>query len=487
MQHSWRSKALTWQALGDHSFDLTHEVDGGDTDNAPGPSTSMDGDALEKGKGKAREVEPEKEKEREKLKDEQEKPHRKWPFSQMSKPVLKSAMKTPKRGKSGQERKSRELVDSLDKEEEEDGSSKPRSDTPSALWASPIPGLSEEGPLWPWNKLDCLPRVPKSNIQQTPPLMRPDIPESSQATSESPRDVAPVVDAGAILIPGPNNPCRCCTQYELLCTTSLHHSRTVYRVLEGLLDRPIDLPVNSADLKPILGAVGSSDHCIIEFGCSPCSPGPPDPRPPLDVDRESANRIAALEACASEQESTINTLRRLHESLRRQIMQQHPSFPLLDSPPTATSSLLLDQAAPGSQSHVHLAPLALINFSINSTGEEASTIVAPVMEPTIPPSQTEAALDTAPAIASTVPVNAVHSPADDGASTFALAFALLGPPEMYPSPLETPADSLLEMHPSPLETPEDGPGAAEIVECGSPLNLLSEYDSGDEQDATMQM
>ncbi|KAG1743265.1 uncharacterized protein EDB91DRAFT_1247346 [Suillus paluster] len=59
MWHSWRSKAITWQALGDPLFDLAHEVDGGASNNAPSPSTSMDGDALEKGKGKAREVDPE--------------------------------------------------------------------------------------------------------------------------------------------------------------------------------------------------------------------------------------------------------------------------------------------------------------------------------------------------------------------------------------------------------------------------------------------
>ncbi|KAG1726795.1 uncharacterized protein EDB91DRAFT_1086650 [Suillus paluster] len=91
----------------------------------------VDGDALEKGKGKVREVEPEpeKEKEMEKPKEEQEKPCRKRPFSWMSKPLPKSVMKMPKRGKSGQEWKSRELVDSSDEEEEEDGLSK---------WCSPV-------------------------------------------------------------------------------------------------------------------------------------------------------------------------------------------------------------------------------------------------------------------------------------------------------------------------------------------------------------
>ncbi|KAG1743266.1 uncharacterized protein EDB91DRAFT_1247347 [Suillus paluster] len=107
-----------------------------------------------------------------------------------------------------------------------------------------------------------------------------------------------------------------------------------------------------------------------------------------------------------------------------------------------------------------------------TTGKECSTIVALVMEPTILPSQTEVALDPPTAIASTVPIDAVHSPADDGVSTFASTFALPAP---------------LAIYPTPLETPKDVPSAADIVESGSPLNLLLEYDSSDEQDVVMQM
>ncbi|KAG1740130.1 uncharacterized protein EDB91DRAFT_1082108 [Suillus paluster] len=405
MWHSWHSKALTWQALGDHLFDLAHKVDGSATDNAPGPSTSVDGDALEKGKGKAREVElePEKEKEMEKPKEEQEKPCRKRPFSQMSKPLPKSAMKTPKRGMSGQEWKSRELVDSSDEEEEEDGLSKPRSDTSSVIVTRRVSTAQPSRPSGP-------PRSPGSPKKgpfgpgMTPRLMRPDVPESSQVTSESPRDVPPVVDARAILMPRPNNPCRCCTQYELPCTTRFD-KRKGTALMSCVLCMTKKVKCISARLGTLAATTvpgpkqahrlgdnahpPCSRHCIIEFGCPPCSPGLPDPGPPLDVDRE-----------------------------------------------------------------------------------EGSTTVAPVTEPTHPPSQTEAALDPATAIESTVPVDAVHSPADDGASTFTSAFTLPAPPAM---------------NPTPLETPEDGPSTSEIVECGLPLNLLPEYDSGDEQDAVMEI
>ncbi|KAG1743967.1 uncharacterized protein EDB91DRAFT_1246851 [Suillus paluster] len=365
--------------------------------------------------------------------------------------------------------------------------------------------------------------------------MRPDIPESSQVTSESPRDVPPVVDAGAILIPGLNNPCRCCMQYELPCTTRFNkqkgtalmscvlcmtkkvkcisaHLRTLAATTRGWstewtrasLTGPLTSqskvqtrsqsrgpsvapsepwgnppkPWSQGRSKPTGSVTMPIPPAAVIASSSSAAPHAAQDFLILDLHwmliaiRESTNHIAALEACASEQESTIDMLQRLHESLRREIMQRHPSFPLPESPPTEPSSLLMDQATPGSQSHVHLAPLPLIDFSTNSTGEEASTIVAPVMEPTIPPSQTEAALDPAPAIASTVPIDPVHSPANDGASTFASAFALLAPPAM---------------NPTPLETPEDGPSTGEIVERGSPLNLLPEYDSGDEQDAVMEM
>ncbi|KAG1759425.1 hypothetical protein EDD22DRAFT_849237 [Suillus occidentalis] len=60
--------------------------------------------------------------------------------------------------------------------------------------------------------------------------------------------------------------------------------------------------------------------------------------------RDGAAHIAILEPCVWEQDGKIDTLQCLHESLRRQVVDQHPSFPLPDSPANAT--FLLDQSIP---------------------------------------------------------------------------------------------------------------------------------------------
>ncbi|KAG1763275.1 hypothetical protein EV702DRAFT_1051863 [Suillus placidus] len=57
---------------------------------------------------------------------------------------------------------------------------------------------------------------------------------------------------------------------------------------------------------------------------------------------DAAARIAILEARVREQDGKIDTLQCLHEGLRCKVVDQHPSFPLLDSPGNAT--LLLDQS-----------------------------------------------------------------------------------------------------------------------------------------------
>ncbi|KAG1770129.1 hypothetical protein EV702DRAFT_1049454 [Suillus placidus] len=57
---------------------------------------------------------------------------------------------------------------------------------------------------------------------------------------------------------------------------------------------------------------------------------------------DAAARIVILEAGVREQDGKIDTLQCLHESLRREVVDRHPSFPLLDSPGDAT--FLLDQS-----------------------------------------------------------------------------------------------------------------------------------------------
>ncbi|KAG1721821.1 uncharacterized protein EDB91DRAFT_1088337 [Suillus paluster] len=436
MRHSWHSKALAWQALGDHSFNLAHEVDGSATDNAPSPSTSVDGDALEKGKGKAREVElePEKKKEMEKPKEEQEKPHRKQPFSRMSKPLPKSAMKTPKRGKLGQERKLRESVDSSDEEEEEDRLSKPRSNTSSVIVTRRVSATQPSRPSGPPRSLGSLKKA-AFGPGMTPLLMHPDVPELSQVTSESPRDVPPVVDARAILIPR-LDPCR-------------HHMRVVYRVDKGLIDRLVDLPVKGVDPKSIPGA--------------PRSQGQSKPTGSVTMPVPPAAIIASSSSAAPHAAQDLPILDLHWMSIASQLWRLVPLNRRAQSIRSEGCMRAFDIRSCTDIRHSPSRSLLPPNPPVYSwikplPGEEGSTIVALVMKPTNPPSQTEAALDPATAIALTVPVDAVHSPADDGASTFTSAFALPAPPAM---------------NPTPLETPEDG--------------LSAEYDSGDEQDDVMEI
>jgi hypothetical protein len=80
--------------------------------------------------------------------------------------------------------------------------------------------------------------------------------------------------------------------------------------------------------------------------------------------RDGAARIAMLEARVREQDGKIDTLQRLHESLRRQVVDQHPSFPLPDMP--ADVSFLLNQSVPPppSMSPLPSALPALINLDM---------------------------------------------------------------------------------------------------------------------------
>src|SRR5271168_3219198 len=62
------------------------------------------------------------------------------------------------------------------------------------------------------------------------------------------------------------------------------------------------------------------------------------------VIRDGAARIAILEARVQEQDAKIDTLQRLHESLRRTVVDRHPSFSLPDTP--ADGIMLLGQGGP---------------------------------------------------------------------------------------------------------------------------------------------
>jgi len=94
---------------------------------------------------------------------------------------------------------------------------------------------------------------------------------------------------------------------------------------------------------------------------------------------DGAARITLLEACVAEQDGMIDTLKCLHEGLRREIVDRHPSFPIPDPPLNATS-LLLDQSVPPAMSPPESALPPLIDLSMEGmapmppTFQDASAI-----------------------------------------------------------------------------------------------------------------
>jgi len=97
-------------------------------------------------------------------------------------------------------------------------------------------------------------------------------------------------------------------------------------------------------------------------------------------------QIAIIEAHVVEQDGKIDTLQCLHESLRHEIIDRHPSFPLPDLPSNAT--LLLDQSIPTAMSPPASALPALIDLSMTGmeptppTFQDASSIEGLIFEPT---------------------------------------------------------------------------------------------------------
>ncbi|KAG1871635.1 hypothetical protein F4604DRAFT_1926003 [Suillus subluteus] len=101
--------------------------------------------------------------------------------------------------------------------------------------------------------------------------------------------------------------------------------------------------------------------------------------------RDGAARIALLETRVREQDDKIDTLQRLHESLRRKVVDRHPSFPLPDSPAPAT--FLLNQSITPSMSPLPSALPNLINLDMGVMEpsslkvEDASDMVGLIFEP----------------------------------------------------------------------------------------------------------
>ncbi|KAG2029254.1 hypothetical protein BDR03DRAFT_1018663 [Suillus americanus] len=144
--------------------------------------------------------------------------------------------------------------------------------------------------------------------------------------------------------------------------------------------------------------------------------------------RDTAARIALFEARVAEQDGKLDTLQCLHEGLRCEIIDRHPSFPLLDTPANA-ASLLLDQSSPRTMSPPESALPSLIDLSMETLAPTTAT-------PTCP----------------------------DASAIEGLLF-----------------DYDQVVH------PEDRDVSGEIVDPGDPSNLVPEYDSSNNMDVEMEV
>ncbi|KAG2035435.1 hypothetical protein BDR03DRAFT_1012607 [Suillus americanus] len=161
---------------------------------------------------------------------------------------------------------------------------------------------------------------------------------------------------------------------------------------------------------------------------------PPAPAPAAaHKSPESAVPAAALDVpmpdlYAMSHGDKIDTLQHLHEGLRREIINQHPSFPLPDTPANA-ASLLLDQSGPRTMSPPESALPPLIDLSMETLAPTTTT-------PTFP----------------------------DASAIEGLLF-----------------DYDQVVH------PEDRDASGNIVDPGDPSNLVPEYDSSNNMDVEMEV
>ncbi|KAG1817571.1 uncharacterized protein BJ212DRAFT_1480140 [Suillus subaureus] len=309
LKHVWCPKLLTWEALGDHTFDLPVATPPSTglipvdlpsppicTSNVAGSSTSTTTKFWDKGKGRRE--------------SEEEVSH---DFSTL--------LLTPK-----------PLVDS---EDEEDMSIQPfLGGVPDVV----LPQLSNS------------PRSPQVSTKKPfgPATViagsHPAVIEPSQPTPKSPVEAPPVIDGGDILIPRPNNPCQVCTKLNWDCATRLDKRTGNPSLPSASLAIPAPAPgpavpaaalnLPMPDLHAMTIAIWDGTACI-----------------------------TILNAHVAEQDGKIDTLQCLHEDLRHEIINWHSAFPILKSLANATS-LLLDQSVPPSMSPSASALPPLINLSI---------------------------------------------------------------------------------------------------------------------------
>ncbi|KAG1823831.1 uncharacterized protein BJ212DRAFT_1296369 [Suillus subaureus] len=419
--HVWCPKLLAWEALGDHTFDLPLAAPPSTglipvdlpsppihASNVTGPSTSTTTEFWDKGKGKAIDA------------DLEPKVEGSWKRKSpmilgLSSQLPKSVMKTRKRAKSSCWVTSKPLVDL---EDEEDMGIQPLlGGVPDVI----LPRLSNL-PRSPRVQIKK-PFGPATVIASSHPVVI----KPSQPTPESLVEAPPVINGGDILIPGPvKQPMPGLHQAKLGLYNSvgqedqesmyvvhpLHnkedqvhpsdhgyptktHSWVLYHpehkvqdALQGSLQSSPHLPIQGPDSQTP-GVMAVTTPKTQMHGCSktitaikapaPAPASPPSsssavpaaalnlPMPDLHAMaiaiQDGAAHITILKACVAEQDSKIDTLQCLHEGLRHEIVDQHPTFPLPEPLANATS-LLLDQSIPLSMSPSTSALLPLIDLSI---------------------------------------------------------------------------------------------------------------------------
>ncbi|KAG1813927.1 uncharacterized protein BJ212DRAFT_1482276 [Suillus subaureus] len=322
LQHVWHPKLLTWEALGDHTFDLPVAAPPSTgpipvdlpsppicTSNVTGPSTSTSTEFQDKGKGKAvnADLEPEVE-----GSQKRKSPMILGPPSQ----PLKSVRKTCKCAKSSRWVTSKPLVDL---EDEEDMSIQPFL---GGVLDIVLPWLfnSPRSPQVPTKK----PFGPATVIAGSHPAVI----EPSQPTPESPVEAPPVINGGDILIPRPvKQP-----------MPGLHQAKVGLCNSVGQEDRESVYVVRPLHNKE--GQVHPSDYGYPAEMCS-----------------------WVLYHPEHKVQDTLQGSLQSSPHLPIQGPDSHPTFPIPKPPPNATS-LLLDQSVPLSMSPSASALPPLIDLSI---------------------------------------------------------------------------------------------------------------------------
>ncbi|KAG1717535.1 hypothetical protein EDB19DRAFT_1839717 [Suillus lakei] len=439
LKHPWHAKVLAWEALGDDTFDLPVAAPPSTgpipvdlpsppvhASNVAGPSTNPTTEYQDKGKGKAVFADPEAE-------AEGSRKRKSLMILEPSSQPPKSVMKSHKCMRSTRVVKSKPFVESELEDDDQPMIKLFSGGVPEVV----LPRLSTIIARTPNSPRS--PRVPTKQPYGPATAIagsRPAGVEPPRQTPEAPVQAPPVIDAGAILIPGPEQPMPGLQQARLALRNSVRQEdQSPVHVMCLLHDKEDQVHLCNSGI-PAQTFSSTLGHLEGESRGTSGTPGviavttpktqmcgrsktitaakPPAPAPApasllssssavpraaLNVPMpdlhamaitiwDGAAQIALLEAQVAEQDGRFDTLQRLHESLRREIIDRHPSFPL-PNPPANATTMLLDQSLSMSMSPPEFALPPLIDLSMAGmaptppTPEDASPIEGLVFEDNI--------------------------------------------------------------------------------------------------------